>query len=557
MAQDFKKIHHVFKELVSEKQDKLRLMQKIKMFMKPSDSDMYSRFRRGMRQMEADLFDNTCYNATSNFSISSLSDIINPFEAWFSLDIERKDVDKKLLIDWAKKANLQFLTFVKDSGYYKHLLTDKRHFDLYGFSALTIVPGKRKPVRVFAENPFDLLLYEDYEGVLGFMYVRVYSAFTMYKRFGYVDPDNPKDMAVEYQVLCACVPNDSSFVEGIESNKKYVQLFFIKSKHQKSEGFRSEELNLMDDTLNFQEELSNSREYFNELPSVVVTDSKDNYNPYGEGWGKKILTTAINLNIIRRNMLKGSEMSGNPPFTYPAELNLRFQALKSGQGYPMPYTQQKVEVVPINPNLNEQGAFLGLEQQQVQETIPSFQLPQKKQRQSQEEIQKLLMEVAKNNLSYKMGYLEDGVTMHLQKLFKIAYDAGKIEELPSGLSVDDVKPTLSSILMKDMKKNKALTYTQILSVLSPFISFYPEAFDNFNVDQITRDVIMGLADGSGLEDEGKVTEIRRQRQEIVQRKQQNEQQQVQGVLGKDTARSAKDFASADKLLKEAEQVEEQ
>ena len=560
-SDNFKKVNQIYTSLVAEKNDKLNLMRKIKSYMKPNDMDLIYRFRKAPNDsfLKNNLYDNTCLNLTSHFSISSLSDIINPYEAWFSLNVKRgPQVDSNKLMDWSKKATYQLLRFINDSDYYKYLITDKRNYDLYGFSALTIGKGSRKPLRIFSENPFGLLIYEDDEGVQGYMFTRQFSSYSMKELFDWEEEDKQEGTEQMYDVLFCFLPNTPDFVDENPkqptSDKPYVATQYLKNSYYKSTNDRRNEVN--DFGLNdsgFREEIG-TRRFLNMLPASVVRDSFESYHAYGEGWGKKMLTIAMNMNIIRRNMLKGSEFAGNPAFVIPGGLNTRYRKILPGRTYfpPFPGQKSQIESIPIDSRLNEQGAFLGLEQQQAQDTMPSLSPPQKKQRQSQEEIQKLLMEASKNNFIYKIIYLTDGVTEHLRRIFRIAVDEGVIEDFPDGLSYEDVEPSLSSLISGELKKSKAMAHSQVLGMLQGWLSFYSEGFDNFDIDAIIRGTSMALCGGDGLEDMTKVEQIRETRKTMIEQQQQQQQAVAQAQNQLLSAQAQAQGAMAVKTRKEAE-----
>ena len=530
-----KKLLKLFRSLVSEKQNKVSLMRRIRKLMKPTETDLLVRFQNTEETYLSNIYDNTCLNKTSHFSITSLSDIINPYEPWFSLEVKKKpDVDKEALRDWAAKASDAFLTFINNSDYYKYLIVDKRNYDLYGFSAMTITPGTRKLMRIYAENPFTTYIFKDDEGVLGVFWVRTYSALSMETLFKYKPKDGDVQPSDMFDVLCACVPNEEQFVGKVTGEGKYAQIYILKNKRDKDEAYDSDDYAKKDDIESGGGVEIGERVYYSDLVSCVVCDTYENYNPYGEGWGKKLLTTAMNMNQIRRNMLRTAEYQGNPAFTAPEEFYARWRSLRPGRMYAAPYNVQGpgIEPININANLNDQAAFLGMEKEQVNDTVPSFNLPAKKQRQSQQEIQKLLQEAVKNNFIYKIIYLTDGVTEHLKKMFHIAVKKKLIDDPPEGLTLKDVEPSLSSLIVKEFKKMKARGHVEVLTLLQGYFTMYPEALDNFNIDDITRSTNMAIVSGDGLLPWKDVLEIRQVRKQQMEQQQQQQQQLQQAEVEK-------------------------
>ena len=548
-------ISRIYNSLVSEKELKLDMMKEVKYFMDSGEEELLLRFNKN--DQPQGIYDNFCMNKLRNYSVSSLSDIVNPFEPWFTLDVKRgKDVDREIIRDWAKKASADLLTFITDSDYYEQLIEDKRNFDLYGFSGLTITEGKGQNLRVYAEDPFDFHIYSDDEGVQGVFYVKTYNSFSMKEIFNYEDKED-EDQTLNYEVLCVVVPNTGKFIsKNFEKDKgKYIQTFYIKSKKTKEEmDLEKQDISQSrEEGTDFDKEIG-KRRYFKHLPTCVVKDARGRRRPYGEGWGKFLLMIASNSNIIKRNMVKGSEFLGNPPFIVPGEYDTKERGLIAGRSYGLAAHGQKIEPIVLDVRLGDQAAILGNEQQQAQETIPSISLPQKKQRQSQEEIQKLLMEAAKNNYIYKMSYLKKGVSEHLKKIFRIAVAKGYIDDPPEQYSFDQIEPSLASLTDPEKKKTKAMAFAQAVNVLTPFLSIFQEGFDNFKFDEIIRTTVMGFTGGDGLEDMDVVREIRKKRQEQVEA----EQQRQAGIADAQTrlanAQAAKEGSTALKQSVEAEET---
>ena len=520
-----KKLYKIYSTLVSQKSEKLELMQVVKRYMRPSFADLLVRYKKDVSAVEVyrnALFDNTCQNKMAHFSISSLSDIINPFHPWFSLNVlnPAKDMIEPLR-EWSIKAGDAFLDFINKSSYYKALMVDKRNFDLYGFSSMTIVP-KEKGMIIKSEDPFSVLLYEDDTGIIGIMWEKRYTAHSMEKLFNYVPKDGKANLeSMRYTVICACFPNSSDFINNVESEQggKYVQLYLLK----KEELYSGDKGAEFDETLgsdeSFMGEEIGKRKYFSELISCVARDSFEDDSSYGEGWGKKILVTASNLNQIRRNLIKSAEFAGNPSFMTPHDIYRRFKSIQPGQTYTNSAIGEKIELIDIKPQLGELAGFLDVEKSQVNESVPVVGMPQqKKQRQSQMEVQKMLQEASKNSFIYKVVYLNEGVGQHLKKMFNIAVDAGVIPEPPEGVDLKDVEPSLSNVILKELKKSQARAFVESLNMSQGFLSLFREGADNYKMDYILKTIMEATGGGSGIEEEEVVNSIREQRQKIQQDK---------------------------------------
>ena len=536
MADKQKKLSLVFKELVSEKQKKIEFMNQVRRYLDPTYYDLLYRFNLKADSDEYGInavFDSSCSNKIAQYSISSLSDIINPFQAWFSLNVSKNiyegDKDKKEeLMEWGIGGGSDLLSYINRSTYYKALIPDKKSYDLYGFSGMTITANsENNGIRVSSEDPFKLLSYEDDDGIIGVFWEKTFTPYTMKKMFNY-DAKKRDGVGVEteYEVVCACVPNKPEFVENCDESKgKYVQLFILKKMTLKSKtDDKLDDARISDAGIEDSEEIG-ERAYFSNLVTTVVKDEDTHRDKYGSGWGKKILMNAVNMNIIRRNLLRGTEYVGNPAFMMPPDYAERYRQFRPGQVYGMSYTGQKIEAIEVKPALQEQAFFLGTEKEELDETIPNIAPQQKKQRQSQLEVQKMLLESSKNSFIYKLNYLMGGVTEHLKKIFKIAYEQGYVRKLPEGIKFSDVEPSLANIILKEFRKQKARSYVEMIQLAVPYLSSYQEGWDNYKKDFILRAMAEGVGGDDGLETNDVVEQIRKIRLEEYD-KQQNQQAQM-------------------------------
>ena len=565
---------NLYSSTVTAKQTKLNIMALIRRYLDPSHDDLYIRHNRDLRGISARhaLFDSTCMNKIMKYSLTSLADIINPYQTWFTLHVrvEGKDKNSEEFRSWAIDAQDDFLQYINRSNYYKSLITDKSNYDLYGFSALTITRSKknRKGVLTWAEDPFKVLIYDDDEEVIGVFWEKIYSAINMKLKFGYEAKDEKNEGTVVegeygdkknnrtfYSVVCACFPNNEMFIKNKDKKKKgkYVQIFFIKKRRELAE---------VSDNI-FEQVYADSemegveigeRLYFDELVSCVVRDTQGVVMSYGKGWGQRLIISAVNMNAIHRNLIKTSEFVGNPAFTAPPDLNLRFKPIEAGVTYDQSFTGNKIEPVEFEGRLNEQASFLDVEKTQIDDTIPGIgQPPMKKQRQSQMEVQKMLMEQSKNNFIYKIIYLQEGVACHLKRMFKLAVKQGVIKPPPGGISIKDVEPSLANLILREFKKQKAMSYVETLNMCHGYISRYPEGFDNFKPDFIIRNIAEAKGSEDGIETWDDVKKIRKVRLEQREKQQNQAESFQQAQMNLMSAQGQKATADATKSRAQAQQ----
>lgn len=533
------KLVNRYKELAKLKAPKLSLMRKVQQYVEPPDSSMAERtFRSSSGQAESDqpssqtIFDVTARNILEDYTLQSLTDIVNPFESWFTLNVKSKtEDDAQAIQEWANTATEEFFTFINKSDYYKKLITDKHYYDLYGFSALSFFEDEQdKVMKIRQENPFSVVVSPDKNEIF---WLITLSPFGMEKEFGYKTLEDDKDV-IEYKILCAFVPNrevylDDEFVPDESGKKNFVQLYFIYGKTTSGEKSLETASNKKGQVL---EGIGNSdiqevgdRKFYKEPFVVFVRDWERMGQDYGEGWGKKILIQTQNVNQLRRDLLSVSAYYGNPAIQGPVDTFGQFSSLYPGIYLPHSYTGEKIELLVPKGDFGAQAALLQSEHSQLIESFPSNTSPIKKARQSQFEVDKSFTDSSKKNLIYKITYLNDGVAQHLKLMFRLALKTGAITKPPKEINTEDIEPSLASILVKDYKKQKTSSYTQAISISQGYITFNPEVLDNLNIDEIFRNIYNFLGVSDVLVSVEERDEIRQEREK---QREQQEQQAVQG-----------------------------
>ena len=512
-------------ELRALKQDKQSILGRIRQYLLLTDSEVG---RVGSGANSTRVVNNEAQTRLLRYSKNSLVDIVNAYERWFTLGVVREvDIDEDVVNEWANKAAEDLYRFINDSLYYICVITDKLHYDLYGFSAMTFWIEDGEMV-INPENCFDLYFESNLNKVMSVYWTRQYTQEHIKESFNFTIENAKK--GGKYKVLSCLVPNNYNYLNYVENPiKKYAQVYFLQS-YQSLMGASKVE-NIGDLSVNFDTEIG-ERQYFNELPTIVARDMIGPEFPYGDGIGKRALLPAENTNEAHLNTKQTSKLLANPPISAPHDLFLKFKktgthGVRGGMIFPQSYTGRGLEFLKYPGNLDAQLNYFGIEKEQISNSVPAVQQPQKKARQSQFEIQKMIGEADQNSFMDKMFYLSFAVSKHLNRMFSIAYSLGKIEKLPAGLSLKDVKPSISNLILKAKKKQKAQDYVESLGLSQGFFPLYPEVRDNLDPDTVVRNIRMSKGTEDGLIPLAKRKEIREAREEMVKKEQENVDLQIQ------------------------------
>ena len=547
----------LYSTLKREKHRKIESMRLTRRFLKPMREFRTLRMRSETENQGQ--FDCTAESKLMEYSILSLSSFFRAsHNYWFTLRpfVSVEPGLKDNLNKWGSENTERLVRFIGKSRYFLHLQLDKIMFDLYGFSGLTI-GRKSKKLFTAVEDPFSLLIYLEDDEPVGVGWIKSYSAFQLKTMFNFEPEPNcsPLDM---FDIVCFTVPNREGLIKGYEDKGNYVQLFFYKGPSAKDfQKGGSIDLELKSETENIDGREIGERKYFSELPTVCPRDLLKPGDAYGDGHGERLLTPAMNSNKVGWNVIRSSTMKANPPIQAAHNLFTAVRGLNPGRMYPLSneYGKQAntgIAPIEIQDRLDHQLAVLQDLRYQTDEMIPSLNMPEKKQRQSQYEIQQAQMRVLDLIFSYKMAYLTLGVSEHLRRIFFVARDLDVFTDLPQGASWDMVEPSMDSLLEGERAKYKAQRYVVTLNMCSPIIAQYREGMDNFKKDDAIRNIAFSQDSGDILHSEERRDEIREVRRRLMQQQQQMQQQMLSGQQLALRAKAEKDTASGVKSRTEAE-----
>lgn len=548
-----------YNRLYMEKGQTLTIMREITKYLDPEDSNMS---REEATNTEEVVFDTTGRNALENYTFESLSDVINPYEAWFNLEYKNIDDRPQDEMDeikqWADKATKQLFIFINDSDYYPHLITDKKNYDLYGFSGLSILKAADR-VQIRAENPYNLVLSRDCmdDKVSEYYWTTKTSAYTVHANYGMAKNKLPYDNSTRVVLLHALVPNNEFFIDMPEKGKgKYVYAVFFAGteaefmERQQNQRYRT----ALVSKGSMVEELR--RLYFDKPFLVCPRDTLGYGRPYGTGIGKRILVASQNVNQIRKNTLQLSALSAEPPVQYPFDIFSRFKydelQLNPGSIFPLSSSGEQIVPVDLRIDMQKQLVLLQYEDAKLAQDIPQLSPEQKKARQSQFEVSQQQQQASEIQLMYKLFYLRYAVGKHLDLLFDCAMDLKKISPLPNGVKKKDFRVSMADILLRLYKKVKAQAYVRSQQMCAGYFTNNPSTLDNVDGDMVVRNVYRAQGSGDVLLSKEETARIRQERQQQQQQQQQIQQQllnQQQNQVGADAALKG---AQAQKALKEAQ-----
>lgn len=276
---------------------------------------------------------------------------------------------------------------------------------------------------------------------------------------------------------------------------------------------------------------------FDEFPFMVPTwDSAEGEN-YGRSPGMLALPDANMANAQAQTLIQAGQKAVNPPLLIASDSVIGAARLTpGGQTYFDTQVAQALGRVPIQPL--ETGANLPLGREMLNDTREMvwaaffrniLQLPIDRPEMTateilerKEEFQRLAGPV--------FGRLEtDYIGPLVDRVYNIMARNGSFPEAPDFLQGTELRFEYESPIEKARRQTEAAGSIRSLELLAPYAANQPQILDNFNFDQIARDV--GESHGmrpSWFRDLEDVAAERQQRAEAAQQQQQL-QQLDQGV----------------------------
>lgn len=535
-------------------------MEEAAKYLKPSSEDL----RRGDKTSDSDiLFDTTARNLGEDYTFESLADVINPFESFFTLQIKKQGVkDTDALQEWRKKAQKDLFTFIVDSTYFSALISDKRNYDTFGFSGMSIVERRGGGVRITTEDPFDLVISDDrYNDVVDEVYWVVWVKMkTLIEEFE-VPPEvvepTPENNSKLYAVLCCLVPNKPYYIDNPQSghDSQFVYATFLLGGELPrvgggfGPGFRDWSMSGGDKIVEIGE-----RKYFKESFMVVPRDVKNSKTFYGAGLSERLLTEAQNLNQLRADVLRSSNKFSDPPIEMPFDIYAKFETgnlkLENGTVIPKSHTGESISPIVAQIDFRSQVELLQYENFKIKESVPVAKFPEKKARQSQFEIDQTQRRIGQLHLIYKVLYLKDAVAKHLNLIFKVALKQGKLDPLPEGFKPEDVEPSLSNILLREYLKIKAQAYVKSFQMSFPYVQNNSELMDTIDDEHVVKSIFRANGAEDAILSQGETEEIRKIREEEIAAQRQEQEMALQLQKSQTELNQAKANEARTKTLKE-------
>ena len=558
----------LYKELKSEKTEKTNFMERARRVLRPTRTHMLRRYSPSSQVYNPEVVvDITGGIALRKFSTESLKDIRNMTTPWFTFYKPLyKKIDKGLkekYREWCVENEGLLDAFINDSDYHLALAKDNFFYNMYGYSGMTF-GLKDGELLTVVEDPFDLYIVKSNQKVVGCMWIREYKMDDMKREFDWVDPDFKDDDDGEvgdkpltrYRVLHVTLPNNSSYIKDpIRTNFKFVQLFVLVDRRAHS---NIEALKNTATYENMEGVEIGYRRHFLELPTVIPVDSVGPKDTYGDGEGEWILQAASNCNKFKKNILSSSTIKARPPLQAPQEFHMGQSYVEPGRVYPRDPTRpggmEDIKFIEFKDKLGEQSAILQDEREQIYDALPTTTSPMKKQRQSEFEIQKQELDRMTTQFSYKITYLKKGVAEHLKRMYYIARDAGVLTDLPDGLDWEDVEPSIANLIELEKQKLLAQGHVVVASMAQPYLSNYPQGWDNFKKDEILRDIAQSLGKGSTLNSIETRNRIREERRKMEQGMQNQQNALTEAHIKSLQSRAGKDSSQQSKMAAETRQI---
>jgi len=282
---------------------------------------------------------------------------------------------------------------------------------------------------------------------------------------------DPKQLETEFKFIHAVYPNND-YKEGVEESKfKRFSSKYIDVQHK----------------------MCVSEGGYNEFPYEVTRMMKDPTEIYGRSAAMQILSTLKSLNVMKKDILNAAEQIVNPQWLIPNNGSVGRISQKGGAliHWNNSNPQNKPERLPANGEIGIGAELMAKEEQDIREAFYNdlFDVLSDRRNMTATEVvervgEKLVL------FNPVVGRIQSEYLKPLfERLFFIALRSGALGELPDALKQDpNFEVEFSGKLSMAIQEMEIISLAEGMNLIGQMAQFFPGILDNFNEDEIARDV---------------------------------------------------------------------
>lgn len=437
----------------------------------------------------------------NEFLASALHGMLtNPATVWFGFSTGDKEFDKiKEVQEWLQDTTHKIITVLNQSNFQTEIHEVYLDLGSFGTSILRVEEDSDTVVRFSARPIYEAFIDEDFKGQIDTVSYEYKKPLRhLAQEFGVENLSKElqdmiaKDSSMEVEVIHLVQPNGDFNPFGNKARqKKFVSYHVVKE---------------TGDVI--------SIKGFNENPYIVPRWIKIPGEIYGRSPGMKALSDAKMLNVMKKTIIEGAQLAIRPPLQVPDDGVLLPIVMKpGGTNYYRSGTKDRIEAINTGarPDLGE--ALLAEVKQSIKEAffIDQLAINVGDRATATEVMQK--REEQLRTLSPILGRQEYEMLRPLiERVFAVMNRKGMIKPAPSIIQGQKLQIRYTSEIARAQQTAGADKLSRIFGIIGPLAGAKPEMLDNFNEDEIVKDLAERFdLPASYIENEDTVSAIRQSR----------------------------------------------
>lgn len=463
------------------------------------------------------LLDNTAMQANELLAGALHGLLTNPNAEWFELTTGNPEIDQiDQVRKWMQKTTTQIHHVMNNSNFQTEVHQNYLDLCCFGTSCMSIEEDDEAIIRYSAKHIKEFLISENNKGYIDEVYREFeWNARQIIAEFG--------EKAVNKEVMDSHRKNDDKKFKIIHC----VYPRKISGPIPKSFRFASKYI-----LKEFEHELQESG--FREFPFVVPRWTKASGETYGRSPGMNALPDAKTLNVMTETVLKGAQKTVDPPLQLPDDgFIMPIVTKPGGLNYYRAGSNDRIQPVFNDARVDFGFQAMADRRQRIRESFYVDQLQMGTEGPQMTATEVLQRTEEKTRLLGPMLGRQQSEFLRplIDRTFEIMLRKELIDPAPEALQGSVVDVQYSSMIAKSQRINVGQNIARTVQAVAPFIQMDQTIMDNFNGDQILRELakIYGFPQ-TALRDQDEVEETRAARAQAQQEALKQQQQMQQAEL---------------------------
>ena len=485
-------------------------------YIMPNRNDIARTVTQGQKR-NVQLLDNTAMQANELLAGALHGLLTNPNAEWFELTTGNPEIDALDLVrKWLQKTTTKIHHVMNNSNFQTEVHQNYLDLCCIGTACMSIEEDDEDVIRYSAKHIKEFFISENHKGKIDEVYREFeWNARQIIGEFG--------EKAVTEAVMKAYTKNE---------DKKFKIIHAVYPR--KIDGLAPKTFRFASKYILKEDEHELMESGFREFPYVVPRWTKASGETYGRSPGMNALPDAKTLNVMTETTLKGAQKTVDPPLQLPDDgFIMPIVTKPGGLNYYRAGSNDRITAVFNDARVDFGFQAMSDRRQRIRESFYVDQLQMGAEGPQMTATEVLQRTEEKTRLLGPMLGRQQSEFLRplIDRTFEVMLRKNLIEQPPDALQGSVVDVQYSSMIAKSQKVNVGQNIARTVQAATPFIQMDQSIMDNFNGDQILRELagIYGFPQ-TGLNDQDKVQEIRDARAKAQQEAVKAAQEQHQAEM---------------------------